>query len=619
MGPHISPQDLPTKELAMRISRCSTSQVFPFQTRRTRSRLLVIAVGGALSIGWLSMHGAVRAVPQIIDLGTLPGGTASIAFRISGDGNHVVGEANTLVNSNNVGRAFRWSLPAGPMTALPAPIGDLAARARAVNANGTVIGGDSDGIPFRWTSSGGTVFFPLLPNGSYGWVMGMSADGSQLSGTADANNFLLTTAVRWSAAGVPTIQQPLFPNENTYGHGMSADGSVIVGASSTPVGLRATRWVNNGPAQNLGVLSGGTFSVANSVSSNNLAITGVSEVMTQQGITGHAFRWTFQNGMQDLGKPAGAFLSASAAINSNGSCIVGIWDPGGPNRAMIWTSATGPMDLIAYVNMHGGNTTGWYFENAMGVSDDGRSVTGVGFFNGQYRAYLVRNLPCPPAVVISPPDPTTLCYFPPGHRPPGNPPEAIFTMQTDGGEPLSHAWSVVFGDDGAPDQITLAITHPLVVDPMSGMRFTAEGFETTTLVVSDFQPPPGLPPGEPLRRVGIIGHVFNPCGGISTTAVTLTPMLCTAPEPCTPADIAQTDAAPGADGRVDNGDFLLFISSYFVHECADCGGTVPGGVVEPCNPADIAQADATPGPDGCVDNGDLSQFISSFFTALCPE
>lgn len=588
-------------------------------TRRHRARHLTIAVGGVFSMGWLALHGTVLAVPQIIELGTLPGGTGSVGFRISSDGNHVVGSANTLVNSNNVARAFRWSFPAGPMTALPAPIADFQARAWAVNANGTVIGGDSDGIPFRWTSSGGTVLFPLLPNGSYGWVLGMSADGSQLSGTANANNFLLTTAVRWTATGVPTLQQPLFPNENTYGQGMSADGSIIVGASATPAGFRAIRWVNNGPAQNLGVLTGGAWSAAENVSSNNLVVTGFSEVMTQQGLTGHAFRWTFQNGMQDLGKPAGALSSYGVAVNSNGSCVVGYWDPGGPNRAMIWTSATGAMDLLAYVNLHGGNTTGWYFENAMGVSDDGRSICGTGFYFGQYRAYLIRNLPCPPAVIITPPIPTDICYTPAGGTPPPNPQVAVFTMETDGGEPLSHAWSVVFGDDGAPDQITLAIVHPEVVDPVSGMRFTAEGFETSTLMVSDFQPPPGLPPGETLRRVGIIGHVFNPCGGISSTAVTLRPILCTAPQPCNPADIAWTDATPGADGRVDNGDFGLFISSFFVHDCEDCGGVVPHGVVEPCNPADIAQTDASPGPDGCVDNGDFGLFISSFFSAVCPD
>jgi hypothetical protein len=77
---------------------------------------------------------------------------------------------------------------------------------------------------------------------------------------------------------------------------------------------------------------------------------------------------------------------------------------------------------------------------------------------------------------------------------------------------------------------------------------------------------------------------------------------------CGPADIASTDGTPGPDGSVNNGDFQLFIGSFF---SADCLGQVP------CNPADIAQTDSTPGADGLVNNGDFQLFISSFFTSPC--
>jgi hypothetical protein len=77
------------------------------------------------------------------------------------------------------------------------------------------------------------------------------------------------------------------------------------------------------------------------------------------------------------------------------------------------------------------------------------------------------------------------------------------------------------------------------------------------------------------------------------------------------ADIAQTDSSPGADGTVDNGDFSLFISSFFSAECSATCGVSP---VVACGPADIAQTDASPGADGCVDNGDFSLFINAFFS-----
>jgi hypothetical protein len=86
------------------------------------------------------------------------------------------------------------------------------------------------------------------------------------------------------------------------------------------------------------------------------------------------------------------------------------------------------------------------------------------------------------------------------------------------------------------------------------------------------------------------------------------------PTPCNPADIAQTDSSPGPDGCVDNGDFSLFIASFFG---ADCSATCGEEPVTACNEADIAQTDSSPGPDGCVDNGDFSLFIASFFGADC--
>jgi ELWxxDGT repeat protein len=92
--------------------------------------------------------------------------------------------------------------------------------------------------------------------------------------------------------------------------------------------------------------------------------------------------------------------------------------------------------------------------------------------------------------------------------------------------------------------------------------------------------------------------------------------LPTGPTPCNPADIAQTDSTPGADGCVDNGDFVLFIASFF---SADCTATCGQAPVIQCNPADIAQTDSTPGADGCVDNGDFVLFIASFFSANCPN
>ncbi len=75
--------------------------------------------------------------------------------------------------------------------------------------------------------------------------------------------------------------------------------------------------------------------------------------------------------------------------------------------------------------------------------------------------------------------------------------------------------------------------------------------------------------------------------------------------PCSAADIASTDGLPMPDGKIDNGDFIVFISEFFG------GGCQPS--LTPCSPADIAQTDGTPGGDGSVNNGDFVLFITEFF------
>jgi hypothetical protein len=113
-------------------------------------------------------------------------------------------------------------------------------------------------------------------------------------------------------------------------------------------------------------------------------------------------------------------------------------------------------------------------------------------------------------------------------------------------------------------------------------------------VIATLHPAPNLGLGD--VTYPIFYTRFNPFGVAARLLVEL--------EPDCHADIAGTDASPGADGQIDNGDFLLFIASFFG---ADCDGAVP------CNPADIAGTDASPGADGQVDNGDFLLFIAGFF------
>jgi hypothetical protein len=116
--------------------------------------------------------------------------------------------------------------------------------------------------------------------------------------------------------------------------------------------------------------------------------------------------------------------------------------------------------------------------------------------------------------------------------------------------------------------------------------------------------------GLPDVAIGALGlaEVLLPgvVAGSAWSVLAIPNMVC----PCSPADIAGTDASAGPDGRVDNGDFALFITSFF-------GGCTEGPGSRPCGAADIAGTDATAGDDGVIDNGDFALFITWFFGGGC--
>ncbi len=78
----------------------------------------------------------------------------------------------------------------------------------------------------------------------------------------------------------------------SYGVGLLADGTVVVGWSTNASGYeRAFRWVQGQGMQDLGTL-GGNSSVAGYVSADGTVVLGRAE--TADGLP-HAFRWTIES------------------------------------------------------------------------------------------------------------------------------------------------------------------------------------------------------------------------------------------------------------------------------------------------------------------------------------
>jgi len=167
---------------------------------------------------------------------------------------------------------------------------------------------------------------------------------------------------------------------SSQAHGVSADGSVIVGYGTTDSGPEAFRWESN-VMTGLGDLPGGWFwSQAWKVSSNGLVVVGRSESSESwESNDFEAFRW--QNGvMVGIGDlPGGDFSSCATDVSGNGSVVVGYSESSYYDEAFRWTANDGMVGL--------GKLPRAYYSRAYAVSEAGSVVVG----SSQFQAFRWEN------------------------------------------------------------------------------------------------------------------------------------------------------------------------------------------------------------------------------------
>ncbi|HEX3601557.1 MAG TPA: PEP-CTERM sorting domain-containing protein [Lacipirellulaceae bacterium] len=341
---------------------------------------------------------AVNAAPIITNLGSLPGGIETGPSGVSADGTTVVGVAET--STGNL-RAFRWTTSTGVQELGPS---DPAVNSfsQGVSSNGSVVvgatygGSSGQNGAFRWTSATGMQDLGLLSGGISALANGVSSDGSVVVGGASTSSNV-SLSFRWTAA---TGMQAL-PVQSGFASGsasgVSADGSVTVGYS-TPSGSdgyrgdRAYRYTTAGGYQNLGVLPGSDRSYANGVSGDGNTVIGGSQLLPVffEPSQIRATRWTAAGGLQDISLPGDISAGASAA-SFDGSRIVG----SSGERAFLWTSTLGSVDLNTYLPTLGLDLTGWHLVIATAISADGSVIAGAGEFNGEQAGWIVSGIAVP--------------------------------------------------------------------------------------------------------------------------------------------------------------------------------------------------------------------------------
>jgi probable HAF family extracellular repeat protein len=169
----------------------------------------------------------------------------SEACAVSSDGKVIVG---VVRHSDRSSAAFRWT--AKGLVELGTLPGDTVSVARSVSADGSVVVGCSEKAgnaeAFRWTQKTGMVGLGRLPGGRHiSMAFGVSADGSTIVGYSDNGHGM--EAFVWDAnQGMRSVRQLLLdepgPKKNLRGWklqtatAVSGDGSVIVGFGINPDG-----------------------------------------------------------------------------------------------------------------------------------------------------------------------------------------------------------------------------------------------------------------------------------------------------------------------------------------------------------------------------------------------
>ncbi len=334
-------------------------------------------------------------------LGILPGADETFGDAITADGKQVFGRSG---ETHGLGTTtpVQWTSSGGLR-----PIGALQSGQRGtawdVAADGTTVVGQMSTAAgmeaFRWTAIEGLVPLGDLPGGDVrSFAYGVSSNGQIVVGHATIatdHDTEVPQAFRWTPTdGMQGLGFLPDKTEQSFALDVSADGSIIVGFASRDEMQgeyeinyhEAFRWTNETGMIGLGDFPGGeVYSFANAINDDGTVIVGSS--WGENGT--EAFRWTQQNGMVGLGMMSSALgltpYSDAYAVSADGTIIVGL----STGQAAVWDVRHGFRSIAGLLTASGVDLTGWYLEQARGISADGRTIVGYGINpSGLYEAWV---------------------------------------------------------------------------------------------------------------------------------------------------------------------------------------------------------------------------------------
>ena len=358
-----------------------------------RPIVLPLVVVALVTTAMVYTAAPARAVTEptysIQDLGTLPGDYSSVAMGINVFGD-VVGWSQGPTGT----RAFLYTDAAG-MTALAAPYGRPVTTARAVNANGTVVGtastgGTDIGHAVRW-QSGVPRDLGTLGTGTFSDARGVNAAGVTV-GTSYTNGGSLLGIHAFRFADATGMVDLTPASDSGHAEAINDAGQVAGWRNGRAFRLTGTTFTD------LGVPTGFAQSFGFAINSSGQV---AGHVVTGSGNSEKVFRYTngtlvILGGLGELNRAFG--INDAGDVVGSGLPVLGL------RQGFIYTDANGMQGLNQLIPPN----SGWFILGAGDINEAGQIAGWASGPSGQRAVRLTPGAISPPTPPAPPSAPSGL-------------------------------------------------------------------------------------------------------------------------------------------------------------------------------------------------------------------
>ena len=353
------------------MARLPLASVTPRPGTSPRGGLLPTVLGLALAAGLASNALAQTPGFHAIDAPAGPAGSSK-AFGLSGNGQVAAGSITDATGLHGMvwtGQTGRYDF--GVESGVPSRTSALGISADASTVVGSATGTATHSEAFRWRGLGTYESLGVVAGAMDATAYATSADGSVVVGESSIGATGPSVAFRWSQE---TGMEPLpIGGTNSYGRGVSGDGSRVVGIRHDLAGhINAFLWTRETGVQILPHLNG-TDSAAFAVNDDGRIVVGWSGQRPQ------ATLW--RDGVpMGLGYSIGRDTTAFG-VSGDGTVVVGDISLNvlPLSEGFVWTQGTGMMTIYDYLAFHGVLVPpGWELWHLTCVSGDGNTIGGWG-------------------------------------------------------------------------------------------------------------------------------------------------------------------------------------------------------------------------------------------------